>query len=676
MTRSRKQIDQPGSGPSRREFMRGALGGAAALGLTGLPAIGSPKPSADRVIVLGLDGMDPFLTSRYVKEGLMPNCRRLIETGSFQPLGTSDPPQSPVAWSNFITGTNPGGHGIFDFIARDAATRVPYLSTSKTIPAEKSLRIGGWNIPVSSGKVLNLRKGPTFWNDLRREGHDCTVFRVPSNFPPAQSDIRSLSGMGTPDLHGSYGIFSYYTTEDLPELMGQDEAGVRGGHLRKVVVKNGVVEDAVRGPVNSFASDERRSEVPFKAFVDHASRLAKFVIQDHEFILREGEWSGWKNLRFPMLPHLASISGICRFYLKEAHEGLSLYVTPINIDPAAPSVPISTPSSYSRDLAEELGYFYTQGMPEDTAALTAGALNDDEYRQQATFVLNERMRAYEHELGRFSKGFFFFYFSSLDLNSHAFWRVLDREHPLHSPELVKRHGDFLPWLYAEMDRVVGQAMELVDERTLLLGISDHGFASFRRQFHLNSWLMEEGYAVPRDPYVRGEAELFEEAKWSETRAYGLGINGLYLNVRGREPDGTVAPGDAAEELKEELITRLESLEDPKTGEKVVSRVCRPEEIYSGPYVHEGPDLLVAYNRNFRSSKKSILGGYPEEILQDNLDPWSGDHCMDSRFLPGVCISNRELTSQRPELSDLAPTILSAFGVPKPQGMTGSSVLGT
>jgi predicted AlkP superfamily phosphohydrolase/phosphomutase len=376
-----------------------------------------------------------------------------------------------------------------------------------------------------------------------------------------------------------------------------------------------------------------------------------------------------------MLGALVDVSGICRFFLKSVSPYAELYVSPVNIDPADPTMPISTPESYAKELVEEVGYFYTQGMPEDTSALSARVLNDDEYRQQATFVLEERMRFFRHELNRFREGFLFFYFSSLDLDSHAFWRSIDPHHPLYTEELNRKHGDFLPWLYHRIDEAVGMAMQQMDDKTLLMVISDHGFVSFRRQFNLNSWLMDNGYARPLNRMDRGQTSYFMNTDWSGTKAYGLGINSLYLNIRGREPDGIVEPGEEAEALRSELIARLTSIVDEKTGSRAIRNVYRPEEIYSGAHVGAAPDLVVCYNENYRASWDTILGKYPREVLLDNLDPWSGDHCMDPAFLSGVFMCNRPLQVKQPALQDLSPAILSAFGVPSPGSMRDRKVLG-
>ena len=163
--------------------------------------------TSKKVLIIGFDGMDPQLLERMMGEDKMPNFRHLKETGSFLPVQTSMPPQSPVAWANFITGLTPGGHGIFDFIHNDPKTMIPYLSTSETKPAGNTIKLGKWIIPLSGGEVLLLRKGKAFWEILEDKGIPTTVFRIPSNFPPVKTEGRALSGMGTPDIVGSYGTF-------------------------------------------------------------------------------------------------------------------------------------------------------------------------------------------------------------------------------------------------------------------------------------------------------------------------------------------------------------------------------------------------------------------------------------------------------------------------------------
>ncbi|HNR95092.1 MAG TPA: alkaline phosphatase family protein [Kiritimatiellia bacterium] len=650
---------------TRRDFLKTAGAAALAMGVAGCPAVVRPSKGRNRIIVLAVDGMDPRLMLDFIRAGGMKNCKALMEQGCFYPLRSSDPPQSPVAWSNFISGTNPGGHGIFDFIARDAPTLKPFLSTSRISPPDRTLRLGKFSIPVSGGEAEQLRKGPAVWDIIAQAGIDSTAIRAPVNFPPVQSGARTISGLATPDIHGSYGIFSFFT--DSPEYR---DGPVSGGQIQKTYASAGRYPCVLKGPANTFRRDGAGVDIPFEVQTDAGRTMAQIVLGEDRIILRPGEWSEWVRIKFPMLPVLASASGICRFYLKRTEPHLELYASPVNIDPSEPALPVSSPEDFSRRLVREVGSFYTQGMPEDTSALSAKVFGDDDYRVQATLVHEETLRLFDHALHTYNRGFLYFYFSSLDLNSHAFWRTLDAEHPLYDPEVVKRHGDFLPWLYESIDSAVGRAAGLVDEHTTLYVISDHGFTSFRRQFNLNSWLMDNGYARARSRFDRGHASFFGDTDWSGTKAYGLGINSLYLNLRGREPEGTVGPGAEAEALKDELIARLKAERDPATGQPPVTNVFRPEEIYSGPFVSLAPDLIVCYNMNYRASWDTVLGKYPREVFLDNLDPWSGDHCMDAQFLPGVFLCSRPSGLRDPALTDLAPSILSSCGIPVPREMTG------
>jgi predicted AlkP superfamily phosphohydrolase/phosphomutase len=251
---------------------------------------------------------------------------------------------------------------------------------------------------------------------------------------------------------------------------------------------------------------------------------------------------------------------------------------------------------------------------------------------------------------------------------------MDRQHPLYTPELAAKHGDFLPWLYEQMDAIIGRMLQRVDEHTTFMVMSDHGFGTFRKQFNLNSWLMDYGYATPTRNASRGSEALFADVNWATTRAYGLGINGLYLNLQGRERDGTVRPGSEAGQLTDELIRHLTGIRDPDTGTAVISRVCRARDIYSGPHTGNAPDLVVCYAPGYRASWDTVLGKYPREHILDNLDPWSGDHSMDSSHLQGVLLSNRPISTTKPALEDIAPTLLSLFGVPRNPAMTGRNLM--
>lgn len=626
---------------------------------------------AHKVVALGIDGMDPDLLRRFMDKGKLPHFATLAKMGDFRLLTTSIPPQSPVAWSNLITGLNPGEHGIFDFIHRDPATLLPYLSTSKIEAPERTLSMGSWVLPLSSGKARLLRHGKAFWEFLAERDIPATIFRIPANFPPVKSKARTFAGMGTPDMLGTYGTFSFYT-DDPP--YNADE--IAGGRVYPVRVENSQVSAQLVGPPNTFKKGQPPATIDFTVWVDPVEAVAKITLQEREILLRVGEWSDWVPVKFELIPYLASVTGICRFYLKQTQPQFELYVSPINIDPSDPALPLSTPESYSRELWEEVGYFHTLGIAEDTKALSSGVLDEGEYLAQARVVLAEQLKIFEVEWRKFHSGFFFFYFSSLDQNAHMFWRAQDEHHPAYDPEVAARYSHVLEELYQEMDRVLGTVMESLDENTTLLVLSDHGFAPFHRSFNLNNWLLDNGYLTLKDDGQAGKANIFESVDWTRTRAYGLGLNGLYLNLRGRERDGMVEPGAEEEELADELARKLLQIKDPVRGLSVITRVDKARDAYTGPYVKDAPDLIVGYNRGYRAGWETILGQFSWEVLEDNLEPWSGDHCIDFRLVPGVLLSNKKIQATSPALTDLAPTILAEFGIDKPENMMGESVFGT
>jgi predicted AlkP superfamily phosphohydrolase/phosphomutase len=612
--------------------------------------------------------MDPGLTRRFISEGIMPNFQRLIGLGKFGELQTTMPPHSPVAWSSFITGCNPGGHGIYDFIHRDPRSFTPYMSTSRSYDSGSEFKVGPWTIPLSSGRVELMRRGPAFWNVLAEHDIPSTILQIPANFPVSdRDDIRALSGMGTPDLLGSYGTCSFIT-----DSLVDNAALLTGTRVIKVSAQNHTFSGALEGPKNSLRADRQASTVNFTIKRDPYESVVKITIDNHTVILKQGEWSDWLPLSFPLMPMFASVNGMVRLYLKEAHPRLKLYVSPINIDPLEPSLPICSPAGYSKELSQAVGRFYTQGFPADQKALSEGILSDDEYLTQAHLVLDESMRLFEHQLADFREGVFFFYFSSIDQNCHMLLRTMDPSHPLYNPKASDRVKGAVRGFYQRMDYALGRALERVDSSTTIYALSDHGFAPFTREFNLNTWLYKNGYLALTDESKLGQGEFFEHVDWSRTQAYGLGINGLYINVEGRDKFGSVKPEHAGK-LAREITTRLGQVVDPDNGARMITAGYHASEIYKGPFVDLAPDILVGYQRGYRSSDETVLGKVPHELVGDRTNLWSADHCMDPAVVPGMLVSNRGWSKERPGLWDMAPTILERFGVARPSEMDGEGI---
>jgi predicted AlkP superfamily phosphohydrolase/phosphomutase len=573
-----------------------------------------------------------------------------------------------VAWSNFIAGTDPGGHGIFDFIHRDPKTYIPIFSGTATEEAKKTIRLGNLVLPLSGGEVKNLRKGKAFWQILEEHDIPATIFKIPSNYPPVPTKQRTLSGMGTPDILGSYGIFNYYTTE--PKEVKEDIGGAR---IHEVYVIGNRVEASLPGPVNTYKKDRPDSKIDFRIFLDPVNPVAKISIQGQEFILKEREWSGWKRIRFNLIP-TQSVGGICMFYLKEVRPNFKLYASAINIDPRDAALPISTPKEYAEELDKKFGPFFTKGLPADTSGLDNDVLDDGEFLEQDDFVLKESLQIFDYELDRFDSGLFFFYISSTDQRQHMFWRLIDEKHPSYDPALASKYGKTIENIYIEMDKILAKAMEKADKDTILIVMSDHGFNPFRRCFNLNTWLKENGYHKLINEWKQTEESFFQNTDWSRTKAYALGLNGLYINQKGREKEGIVEPGAENENLVREIAQKLEKTTDPKTGEQAILRAFISKDVYRGPYVNEAPDIIVGFNWGYRISWGSPLGKIPKDVFEDNTEKWSGDHMGAPEIIPAILVTNRKIKLESPALYDLTATILNIFGIEKLKEMIGNSIL--
>jgi predicted AlkP superfamily phosphohydrolase/phosphomutase len=660
------------------------------------PAAGGAP--ATRMIILGIDGMDYTITSRLLEDGKLPHFQALADAGGFRPLLSSMPPQSPVAWSNFITGADPGVHGIFDFVHRVPESYFPYLSISEAVPAPEKTKILGipvtnrfkvpftdYVFPLAGGDVANLRKGVAFWQVLEQAGIPSVIFAVPSNFPPIKSEkglVKSISGMGTPDILGTYGTASYYTTK--PPANAADAAG---GYFYPVEVVDGVIHAELHGPPNDFYDfdaveqrtgqaipyQSRKTTIPFEVHVDPENPVVSISIQGSEIMLNEGEFSDFVEVEFEMVPHLVKVPGIVRFFLKSVHPTFMLYASPVQINPRDQALPITDPPEYGAELADAVGLFYTQGMAEDTKALENGVFGNKEFTELAEIIFDERIAAYRYELDRFHEGLLYMYFSSLDQCQHAMWRCGDPTHPAYNAAEDAPYARYLENLYIKFDEVLAMAMDSVDENTTLVVCSDHGFAPWYRQVHLNKWLYDEGYLV-LDPGVRpDEVEWLSGVDWSQTRAYAFGINGLYVNQLGREGKGVVPPGAATDALVDEIAGKLERVVDPKTGQHAVLHAYKTRDLYHGPCVVDAPDITVGYSWGYRGSDSSATGKIDVQLFDDNLKKWSGDHCADYVNVVGVLFTNKPIRLDAPALYDLAPTILEEFGIPKMSWMIGRSV---
>lgn len=657
----------------RREFIKYTGTALAAAPFMNF-ANGSSNP---RMIVLGFDGMDPATVNRLMMKGELPNMQKLGGQGVFTMMRTTIPPQSPVAWGSFITGADPGVYGIYDFLSRDPKTYMPEFSQSDTLPAEWHIKLGKYNIPLKSAQIVLRREGKAFWDYLEERDIEATIFKIPTNFPPSKSKQRTIAGMGTPSIRDGYGIYTIYTSDE-----DEYNKNISPHHVYYAYInEDNVMEDGkIEGPVNDLVEsneyEENKPEIPFQVYVDYKHKTARIDIQGKQILISEGEYSDWVEIEFPLIKHLASVTGMVKFYLLELGERFRLYISPIHISPGDPAAPICTPSSYSKELVDHCGLFHTISLPADTHALSKHTFNMENFIVQSMSVFKESKKMFQYEFERFLSGkgqLLFFYFSSLDQGQHMFWALNDKEHPYYKPDAAQKFGFMTDELYRKHDRILGEVLKRTPKDVRIIAMSDHGFAPFRRTVNLNTWLRNEGYLKLDVDDVADEVSIMEYADWGNTKAYAVGLNGLYLNMQNREAEGIVTK-EERRKLLEEIKAKLERLTDPGNGQKVVSHAFISEDNFSKDFLDRAPDIIVGFNRGYRTSGDSAIGGMHPDVLADNMDWWAGDHCMNPLHVPATFIANFKIDKKIPDMRDMAPTILKHFGIENPATMTGKALI--
>jgi predicted AlkP superfamily phosphohydrolase/phosphomutase len=608
---------------------------------------GYRKAKIQKLIFLGLDGLDPATTERYMAEGKLPNLSRLRDQGSYQRLRTTFPALSPVAWSTFATGVSPARHAMFDYLNRDLRTYLPELASTRVHPPERVLKLGGRRIPLGRPFVEMRRKSRPFWHILGEHGIGATILRVPITFPPEKFSGRLLSAMCTPDLLGTQGTFALYTT-------AASEA-MEGGNHFPLIARGGAYHGEIVGPENWVRENAGAIRIPFTLTL-HGPGAATLEIARERYALRQGEYTPWVTLTFHA-GTAAKVRGIVRFLLTETEGAVSLYSTPINLDPEAPALPISHPGCYATYLAKLLGAYSTLGLTEDTWALNEKAIDEDAFLEQAWLIYEERQAMWVGALDRTRRGVVACVFDTTDRVQHMFFGHKDG-------------GAVIEQLYGRADELVGKTLKYVDDHTVLFVLSDHGFATFDRGCDLNAWLLQNGYlALKAD--ATGDKYL-KDVDWSRTRAYAIGLAGLYINKKGRESQGIVDPAAAAD-LERELAAKLTGLRDDERGRVAIREAWPSRSLYTGPYLHAAPDVIPGYADGYRVSWDAAVGKVSAHVFEDNRKHWSADHCVDPRLVPGVLFSNRKIFADDPGIEDLAPTALDLFGIDPPPYIEGRSL---
>lgn len=622
----------------------------------------------NRVVIIGLDGLEPTLAEPMLEAGKLPNLARLRAAGSYQRLGTTWPPLSPVAWSSFSTGTNPGKHNIFDFIARTADYR-PMMSSVRIREPRRKLKLAKWLIPLSAPEVTALRKSRPFWSVLGDKGIFSAILRVPITFPPDKFRGVQLSAMCVPDLRGTQGMFSYYVEQGET---GQTTEGDVGGDRIRVARDGAIVRSYLRGPANSLRSDGHELRAPFTIRAGSGAAAA-LEIDGQTVSLPRGGYTEWVRVSFRAAPGV-KVRGICRFFLKRFEAPFEMYCTPLQIDPDKPVMPIAQPSYYSSYLARRQGSFSTLGLAEDTWSLSEKMLDEDAFLTQAYDIHAEREKMLFDALRTVRQGVVTCVFDGPDRIQHMFWRFIDDRHPALANGQRAAHRHVIGDMYEKMDALIGRVTAALRPGDALIVMSDHGFKPFRRGVDLNAWLRDQGYLRLRDGKRVSERSYLADIDWSQTRAYAVGLAGLFINQKGRELHGTVEPGADARRLIDEIAGKLTGMQDAADGEIAVKEAIPAARAYKGPYTENAPDVIVGYGVGYRVSWDAAIGKCGEAVISDNLKAWSGDHCVHPQLVPGVLFSNLKLGPRAANIIDLAPTVLDLFGVPRPGYIDGESLL--
>jgi len=689
----------------------------AAAGFLGAPGA-SAAPARPRVVILGFDGVDAGIVSRQIAAGKLPNLAALQKQGGFTPLLPPVPAQTPVSWASFSTGLDPGSTRIFDFLKRDPKNLTPTFAIAEE--GEKNFLLGKWNAPAFALAALlllgllpqifarrwvravflavglaaaafvfvvvrkdlpekmptavNNRQGTTLWQSLGAAGRKAVVVRMPVTFPPDRFEEGKLvSGLGVPDLSGRIGRPSFFTSDPFFAPKGGNDFSIE---LVRLDSNEGTVATKITGPsAKYFGNPDGWLTSPLSLAVDADKKGLTLSTSGQRVHLRAGEWSDWVPLAFPANP-LVTLHGMAKFKLVSVSPEIGLYLSPVNFDPRKlpPGLALSSPAGFAADLASRVGLFKTMGWAIDTWSIQSGTIDEATFLEDVAATVASERRILDTVLADRSVDCAVQYFEFPDRVSHVFWRFRDPQHPAYNAALAKIYGDAVEKAYDTMDAIVGQARAKLSPSDVLIVLSDHGFATWRRSVNYDTWLVQNGYLA-----LKGEArrknldELFshgtfwDSVDWSKTKAYAMGLGEIYINVAGREKEGVVAPGAEYEKLRTELIARLLTLTDAKNGAKAVSRVLRREEAYKKFDPNLIPDLFVLNTDGFRVSWQSSLGVPTENLFEDNTDVWSGDHCsVDPQLVRGIFFASVKLDLSRPpSIMDVDPSVLKLMGVGAP-----------
>ena len=564
-------------------------------------------PLTLQTLILGFDAFDPRMFEGLHERGLMPNLAKLVAMRGYSRFEVANPPQSEVSWTSIATGLNPGAHGMFDFVHREPSTYTLFLSL---LPTRRKLGVTNFVRPYTATTIFDV---------AAKKGYPATSLWWPGTFPARrESPVRTLPGLGTPDLMGRLGVGCLYSSDpEAPEKMGKTP-------VRRLVREGpGRYRQDVIGPTHKKRSSEETLTIDMRLDV-RDERSAVFTIGTQSVDLSLGEWSPILEFGF-RVNRFVSVRALTRVILTATRPTTKVYFLPIQLHPLRPIWPYGTPRSFVKRTWESCGPFLTLGWPQDTTGLEDGCISDAQFLALCASIFSARAKILLHHLDGFREGVLASVFDTLDRIQHMYWR--DR------PAVVEE------WC-RKLDALVGNVLERFPvaaggERRLVI-LSDHGFHRWDYVVHLNRWLIDHGYMTSTSV---GSGDL-KKVDWRQTQAYGVGLNSLYLNLEGREGEGVV-PADRRRDLSERIRSELLRWVGPD-GRPVIQSVWHNEQVFIGALAEYGPDLVVGYSPGYRASPETGLGAWKSSAVEANQSHWGADHCFDPRSVPGVLFVNRDL----------------------------------
>ncbi len=669
---------------------------------------GGPQPAAHtgkpRMVILGFDGMDPDLVREYMAQGLLPNMQKLSQRGGLYDLGTTVSAESPTAWASFATGGNPGKHNIYDFLIRDTSNYVLDLGMVKRIPGEFLFDY----IPLKRPRVESMRGGESFWVTAGKAGVPSSILTVPITFPPEPvPGGEMLSGLPLPDIRGTMGTFYYFASDLSRYEEGDTEFGGILKHLtfennvaktefigppnpmikskiKAIYAKAGAMSDADRATIGELKSQEY-ANLPLQITWTRGSNQALIDLDGQKIPLKTGEWSKWVYLDFK-INFIIRVHGMVQLLLMNANNELQLYVSPVNFRPDNPPTPMSYPESFAGEIFKSMGPYRTLGWAEATWPLNENRMDEGTFMADMYKAFDDRAHVILNRLAANNWDVLVGVIEATDRVQHMMWRLTDKNSPLYDAKLAAQYGDSIQKVYQRADQFVGEVVSKLDPSVEVMIVSDHGFHAWNKAVNVNTWLVEHGYMVlkgqseSRDRKLDdlfGGGTFWENVDWSKTRAYAMGLGQIYFNVRGREGQGIVSPGAEYMALADDLVATLKrDMIDPDTKQHIVRNVYKRDDVYSGEFIGNASDLQLGFEDGYRVSWQTAQGGTPKGIVYNNDQKWSGDHGgFDYQTTSGVLITSRKINTDKPQIIDIAPTVLQHFGVTIPKAIDGKPLFG-